>query len=164
MTCVICNQEKPLRAKQMCRSCYEKQLYGTNSEYAERQRNYAKEWRKRNPERCKQRDKERWADKDYVKQQSTYKWSKLLSSYGLNQEKYDALIANGCQLCGKTDALAYHLDHCHTTGLFRGLLCSKCNNGLGMLGDTIEGLLKAIEYLSNQPIKATNAINANRTT
>lgn len=155
MICTICNQEKPLRAKQMCRSCYEKQLYGTNSEYAEKQRTYAKEWRKNNSERCKQRDKERWADKEYVKHQSAYKWTKLLNSYGLDQEKYDALVTNGCQLCGSLTAGAYHLDHCHTTGVFRGLLCSKCNNGLGMLGDSIASLEKAIEYLKHTNINTT---------
>ena len=155
MKCVTCNQEKPIRAKQMCRSCYEKQLRKNNPEYAQKQKDAYKEWRKNNAEKCKQREKDRWADKEYVKHQSLYKWNKLLSSYDLNQEKYDALVANGCELCGSTSAGAYHLDHCHETGVFRGLLCSRCNNGLGMLGDTIASLEKAIEYLKRTTFTTT---------
>ena len=113
----------------------------------------AKQWRLNNPDKCKQRDKERWADPEYVEKQRLFKWNKLLGSYGLDQIKYDQLVTEGCQLCGKKEAASYHLDHCHTTGTFRGLLCSKCNNGLGMLGDSIEGLQKAITYLEKSNTK-----------
>jgi hypothetical protein len=40
-----------------------------------------------------------------------------------------------------------HFDHCHETGLFRGWLCSKCNSGLGLLGDNEEALERALRYL-----------------
>lgn len=40
-----------------------------------------------------------------------------------------------------------NIDHCHDTMIFRGLLCSPCNKGIGLLGDTVEGLQRAIEYL-----------------
>ncbi len=40
-----------------------------------------------------------------------------------------------------------HLDHDHTTGKFRGWLCNCCNRAFGMLGDTISGLERALDYL-----------------
>ena len=40
-----------------------------------------------------------------------------------------------------------HLDHCHTTETYRGHLCSSCNRGIGLLGDDLEGLQRAIDYL-----------------
>ena len=53
-----------------------------------------------------------------------------------------------CERCGKPpQRRAMHLDHDHTTGRFRGWLCHKCNVGIGLLGDNIEGLQSAIEYL-----------------
>jgi hypothetical protein len=55
---------------------------------------------------------------------------------------------NKCGICGKspnTKGLA--VDHCHKTGLIRGLLCQSCNRGIGYLGDDIEMLEKALSYL-----------------
>ena len=56
-----------------------------------------------------------------------------------------------CELCNKpfreVKPKDIHLDHCHETQSFRGWLCKPCNVGLGMLGDNIEGLNKATDYL-----------------
>lgn len=41
----------------------------------------------------------------------------------------------------------FYLDHDHTTGRFRGWLCSTCNSGIGKLGDSIEGVRRALAYL-----------------
>ena len=51
-----------------------------------------------------------------------------------------------CECCGRVSWL--FLDHCHSTGGFRGYLCQQCNVGLGNLGDNQAGLLRAIRYLS----------------
>jgi len=53
---------------------------------------------------------------------------------------------NACDCCGRASRL--FLDHCHSTGVFRGYLCQHCNIGLGNLGDDQAGLLRAIQYLS----------------
>jgi len=76
----------------------------------------------------------------------------------LREEIYKILIEkqNGlCAICKKPetrkhkDGWVYKLciDHDHTTGEVRGLLCSNCNNGLGRFMDNVEFLLKAIKYL-----------------
>lgn len=41
------------------------------------------------------------------------------------------------------------LDHDHETGKFRGYICHNCNRGLGLFANSIERMLKAIEYLKN---------------
>ena len=48
----------------------------------------------------------------------------------------------------KTESLVLAIDHCHSTGKIRGLLCDRCNHGLGHFKDDINLLIKAIEYLN----------------
>lgn len=55
-----------------------------------------------------------------------------------------------CESCGRLpngSGKRLHYDHDHTTNRFRGWLCSSCNTSIGGLGDTQEGLLKALDYL-----------------
>lgn len=57
-----------------------------------------------------------------------------------------------CEVCSNPPAETHpgktlHLDHCHTSGAFRGWLCTNCNTGLGKLGDNVEGVRRALEYL-----------------
>lgn len=57
-----------------------------------------------------------------------------------------------CECCGIlfTETKTHHgacFDHCHNSKKFRGWLCNPCNMGIGQLGDTREGLLKALAYL-----------------
>lgn len=56
-----------------------------------------------------------------------------------------------CAICGKHQAnlkCTLCVDHNHTTGKVRGLLCNSCNAILGMAHDDIQILQKAIEYLN----------------
>jgi len=54
-----------------------------------------------------------------------------------------------CECCGRlpNGNGALHLDHSHTTGAFRGWLCSSCNMGLGAIGDSLDAILRAAAYL-----------------
>jgi len=53
-----------------------------------------------------------------------------------------------CECCGGPPGRrALSLDHDHGTGCFRGWLCGNCNTGIGKLGDTIDGLQLATDYL-----------------
>ena len=72
--------------------------------------------------------------------------------YGLTLEDYESLVLGQqgfCACCGEMPDKMLVVDHCHETGEIRGLLCHKCNTGIGQLGDNIEGLRKALKYLSN---------------
>lgn len=75
----------------------------------------------------------------------------LRRRYGLTQAAYKLLekAQNArCAICDlKTPGKNLHVDHSHVTGLTRGLLCSNCNRGLGLLGDSIKNLRSAIKYL-----------------
>ena len=50
-----------------------------------------------------------------------------------------------CACCGRRDKLL--CDHDHGSWGFRGWICSRCNSGLGQLGDSIESLQQALRYL-----------------
>jgi hypothetical protein len=52
-----------------------------------------------------------------------------------------------CQICSLPDRRALNVDHCHTTGKVRGLLCDSCNKGLGMFKDNPDLLTNAVKYL-----------------
>jgi hypothetical protein len=71
--------------------------------------------------------------------------------YGLNEEEYNNMILsqnNLCAICNKPSNKTLHIDHDHVTGRVRGLLCSNCNLGIGLLEEDLVVLNRAIEYLS----------------
>lgn len=55
-----------------------------------------------------------------------------------------------CECCGMSDLVFKKplcLDHCHLTNKFRGWICDDCNIGIGRLGDDVEGVRRALDYL-----------------
>ena len=73
-------------------------------------------------------------------------------AYGVTPEGYGRLkdrAGGTCEICGEQDP-ALHIDHDHSTGNVRGLLCANCNRGLGMFRDDPGILRKAIEYLGHR--------------
>lgn len=77
--------------------------------------------------------------------------------YGITLDLYDKLLKQQnhcCSICNETDKnKELSVDHCHTTGNIRGLLCMSCNTALGKFKDSTELLNKAISYLNNPPYK-----------
>lgn len=83
----------------------------------------------------------------------------LRESFGLSLEQYQEMHDRQdgkCAICGqpetqlrggKVKALA--VDHCHSTGRIRGLLCCDCNQAIGKLKDDVQILESAIRYLTN---------------
>lgn len=61
--------------------------------------------------------------------------------YGITQRE----LGDCCAVCGSTDRL--HVDHNHTTGKVRGVLCFNCNGALGHVRDSREILAGLIKYL-----------------
>jgi hypothetical protein len=61
--------------------------------------------------------------------------------------EYERLGGN-CAICSEPlEREQLHVDHDHATGKFRGILCAKCNSGLGMFRDDVDFLRAAIRYL-----------------
>lgn len=68
--------------------------------------------------------------------------------YNITPEQYDGLnvAQNGrCAICERPRPLC--VDHDHDTGAVRGLLCQKCNKGIGLLDDDPNVLIRAMEYV-----------------
>jgi hypothetical protein len=87
----------------------------------------------------------------------TYRRQHLLRTYDITPEKYDAMLAEQdghCATCPATDpgnsrrSVYFCVDHSHTTGEVRGLLCHNCNTALGLLKDDPERLANLIKYVA----------------
>lgn len=107
-----------------------------------------------NPEKYRQNARN-WRSQSQDKLRRYYKAAGLEKKFALTQAQYDQmLVAQGgvCAICAKSckSGRALAVDHCHTTGVIRGLLCMNCNNGLGRFVDSPALLLAAAEYLEKQ--------------
>lgn len=80
---------------------------------------------------------------------------RLNKKYGITTEMYNQLLNEHnyccaiCRIPEKDLKKKLAVDHNHETGEVRGLLCDKCNRGIGMLGDSERICNKAAGYLSN---------------
>lgn len=85
------------------------------------------------------------------KEKARINW--LKTQYGLTKENYIELCHqqdNKCAICSDSNKLV--VDHDHITGKIRGLLCQACNGAIGKLGDNVEGVMRAVKYLSSTNI------------
>ena len=80
--------------------------------------------------------------------------STIKNKYSISLEDYKSILNsqnNKCAICSTSipggPSNKFVIDHCHKTNKVRGLLCNRCNTGLGKLGDTVESLERALEYL-----------------
>lgn len=77
----------------------------------------------------------------------------IKSRYGIDQTEYNVMFEEQkgcCALCKKHQSQlkkTLAIDHCHTTGMVRGLLCGNCIRALGYLQDSIALMQNAIAYL-----------------
>ncbi len=110
---------------------------------------------------CNSASNKIWADKNKEKIATTSRLTHLQRRYGLTPDDYLAMYEDQggcCAICGSDeyrgeDKCSFAIDHCHNTGEIRGLLCNKCNGGIGMLGDNPKLTKRATEYLLNPPAR-----------
>lgn len=75
----------------------------------------------------------------------------LPTKYGITANQYDQMLDERgprCPICGTVNDNP-RIDHCHKTGKVRGLICNRCNIGLGLFLDNPRALLRAAVYLKN---------------
>ena len=138
--CNTCNTTKPLsefglqrgRPRHICKECRKIE---------------SKQWYVENKDRKKELSKQ-------------YKYTKkdkdLQKAYGITLEDYHQMLVeqdHSCKICKvNKDKLkrAMCVDHCHTTGKVRGLLCDTCNRSLGLLKDSVDILNRAVKYLEGK--------------
>jgi len=97
--------------------------------------------------------REAWTEERKLYERRKSRGRYMKNKYGLSLEDYDKMLIDQlglCAICGTQDPGGkgdFHIDHCHTTGRVRGLLCQSCNIGLGHFKDSVEFLYSAIKYL-----------------
>ena len=114
----------------------------------------------------KNKDKIKAQKKSYrEKNREELKDKELKRNFGISLHEYDLMLTEQkgkCGCCGvHQNKLTINLavDHDHDTGLIRGLLCHLCNTGIGKLGDNIEGLMKALNYLEKHELTKERKAN-----
>lgn len=118
------------------------------TKYPEKQREYVKRYRAKYPEKCRKMQKRYQA-----KHREERRGWRMKYNYGLPLEDYNRMFAkqNGCcKICGKHQSgfkKRLFVDHDHKTGRIRGLLCFKCNAGIGNFDDDAVRMSDAIKYL-----------------
>lgn len=110
-----------------------------------------------NARRTKDRARAQQKDPSGYAEKQRLQWRRWhLNRYGLTLADFDDLLARqGCRCgcCGteEPEYRGWQVDHDHDTGKIRGILCSACNTGIGKLGDSEEGVLRALNYLRATP-------------
>lgn len=133
-TCRDCGVAKPLGEFEKQRNRPSHRTTCKPCRYAQRDR--IKE-RKRHREYMRER---RLSDPDAIRRN----WER--ARYGVCKED---IGVDACMICQSTRRLC--IDHNHSTGEVRGILCTNCNSALGMFGDDIERMSAAIAYLRDGP-------------
>lgn len=85
---------------------------------------------------------------------------RLRLHYGITLEEYNKVFAHQGKVCAickrpvKLGKARLAVDHCHTTGLVRGLLCWSCNRAIAVFRDDTQRIEAALAYLTNPPVTA----------
>ena len=102
---------------------------------------------------CTSKIFKQWSDKN----PGSSRKRNLKKKYGIDEETYFKMLEDqggGCGICGSTESgwktsPWLHVDHCHTSGTIRGLLCHQCNIMIGCLEvREINDLTKVSEWLN----------------
>lgn len=143
-TCSNCNQRKSVDEFQATRDRKGNPTFTSNCRSCRGENTRA--WNLSNRERHSENNKR------YIRTEHGRRRRKA-TQYGIEWWELAALEAAQqgiCSICGDTPEKGLVVDHCHETGVVRGLLCSLCNIGIGHFRDNPRLLLGAIIYLKER--------------
>ena len=159
-TCTKCGEDKPLGDYHnsictkdghyaMCKPC----VLAKNAAWRKDNKGKVAEAKKRyymrNWEAIRQHRLEYMAAHKVEAAEYRRRWN-LAKRYGITIEQYGDLWLRQGEACGvcRLKHRRMVVDHDHATGKVRGILCHRCNVCLGGLGDNLEGVMRAVRYLS----------------
>jgi recombinational DNA repair protein (RecF pathway) len=156
--CIECFKAKHKVTYNLNKEAYKARARKDHETNRERNKKRMNEWRAANIDKVLEKKKEYYKNNKEMVLEGVKRWrennpdkvksAKLKRAYGITLEEYNVLLEkhdNRCYACGRTDSLV--VDHCHTTGVIRGILCNNCNSALGFVNDEIETLNRMIDYL-----------------
>jgi hypothetical protein len=128
---------------------YQQERWANDDEYRERQR-----------KKKSARMRERYAhDSEF---RARHEACRLKREYGITVHEFNELLRRqnyACGICERRFDRKPHVDHCHLTQWVRGLLCRKCNLGLGHFDDNPAFLVKAARYMARWLLHVLQTLN-----
>ncbi len=146
--CDKCSQDRPFSSFRKdgtwwCLDC--RREYGAKwaQDNREQSRETQRAWISRNRARNNLIRRNRRTDKQRALAE------RLRDNYGLSLPEYNKMLEASSGLCAicRQPTDKFHVDHCHSTGKVRELLCRGCNHGIGNFRENLAALEAAIAYL-----------------
>jgi hypothetical protein len=158
--CVKCGVEQPLEnfyqaagtrdgLRGDCKGCFKSRAAARYRADPAAAKARVKRWQQENAERLNEYRRQRREDPAVKRRERD---TRLKRVYGIGVDDYDRMLeaqAGGCAICGRPprEDISFHVDHDPASGSVRALLCFKCNNLLGDVGDDPWLLRAAAMYL-----------------
>lgn len=148
------DKTKPLGVSSACKEC----AIARTRRYLELNRDEIRAKKAAAYKAAPERDKERarnWYKENHELVSKRNRVSRLKNKYGITQKEYEEMAEAqqwkcaicGCIETGTKNSYNLSVDHCHDTGLIRGLLCHYCNVGIGYFKENVNNMQNAINYL-----------------
>src|ERR1700730_11302139 len=130
--------------------------YAEDPEYRERKLESNRRYHDAHKTEINERRRRKWANDPEYRAKCKAACAKnqrvnRLKRYGISWPEYQLRLAlqdGACAICKKKPKGLLCVDHCHVTGKVRGLLCKKCNSGLGFYDDDPKLTQGATDYLT----------------
>lgn len=151
--CESCDTDVSRKGVKLCRACYfekERPSKGDKNLQIQQRKEYKQRYFQKNKDKILQRQREKPINKE--KQYIYY----IKNKYGITEIEYKKMLEQTnhcCEICGSKEVdnpenkEKLCIDHCHSTGKIRGLLCRNCNSAIGLFKDNIDVIKNSVKYL-----------------